>query len=375
MMPGYGRADTSLVGRWWWTVDRWSLVALFVLMAFGAVLIVAASPAVSERIGLDTFSLAKRQLVLQPLAIALMLGLSLLSARWIRRVGVLGLLASLVLLVLTLAVGNEIKGAVRWINLGGFSLQASEFAKPCFAIGAGWLFALGQEHREFPGWAAATALWAVMVGLLLMQPDLGQAVMMSAIFGVQFFLAGLPWFLVGGFAALGLAGIGGAYFLFPHVAQRIDSFLDPAAGDRYQIDRSLEAFADGGLFGRGPGEGRVKEVLPDAHADFVFAVAGEELGLLACLVLVLLFAFIMLRGFTRALGENNLFVLLASAGLFTQFGLQALINMGSSLHLIPTKGMTLPFVSYGGSSLIALAIGMGMALALTRRYAGQGGAP
>lgn len=375
MTPSYGRGDTSLVGRWWWTVDRWSLVALFVLMAFGAVLIVAASPAVSERIGLDTFSLAKRQLVLQPVAIALMLGLSLFSPRWIRRIGVLGLLGSLVLLVLTLLLGSEIKGAVRWINLGGFSLQASEFAKPCFAIGAGWLFALGQEHREFPGWAAATALWAVMVGLLLMQPDLGQAVVMSAIFGVQFFLAGLPWFLVGGFAALGLAGIGGAYFLFPHVAQRIDSFLDPAAGDRYQIDRSLEAFADGGLFGRGPGEGRVKEVLPDAHADFVFAVAGEELGLLACLLLVMLFGFIMLRGFSRALSENNLFVLLASAGLFTQFGLQALINMSSSLHLIPTKGMTLPFVSYGGSSLIALAMGMGMALALTRRHAGQGGAP
>lgn len=375
MTPSYGRGDTSLVGRWWWTVDRWSLVALFVLMALGAVLIVAASPAVSERIGLDTFSLARRQLVLQPVAIALMLGLSLFSPRWIRRIGVLGLLGSLVLLVLTLLVGSEIKGAVRWINLGGFSLQASEFAKPCFAIAAGWLFALGKEHSEFPGWIAATALWALMVALLLMQPDLGQAVVMSAIFGVQFFLAGLPWFLVGGFAALGLAGIGGAYFLFPHVAQRIDSFLDPSAGDRYQIDRSLEAFADGGLFGRGPGEGRVKEVLPDAHADFVFAVAGEELGLLACLLLVLLFAFIMLRGFARALAENNLFVLLSAAGLFTQFGLQALINMGSSLHLIPTKGMTLPFVSYGGSSLIALAIGMGMALALTRRHAGQGGAP
>ncbi len=371
MMAAYGRGDTSLVGRWWWTIDRWSLVALLLLMAFGAVLIVAASPAVSERIGLDSFSLAKRQLVLLPVAIALMLGLSLFNVRWIRRIGVLGLLGSMALLVLTLVLGSEIKGAVRWINIGGFSLQASEFAKPCFAVAAGWIFALGREHREFPGWMVATALWAVMVMLLLLQPDLGQAVVVSAIFGVQFFLAGLPWFLVGAFAALGLAGIGGAYFLFPHVAQRIDSFLDPAAGDRYQIDRSLEAFADGGLFGRGPGEGRVKEVLPDAHADFVFAVAGEELGLLACLLLVLLFAFVMLRGFGRALGESNLFVLLAATGLFTQFGLQALINMGSSLHLIPTKGMTLPFVSYGGSSLIALALGMGMAMALTRRHAGR----
>jgi len=195
------------------------------------------------------------------------------------------------------------------------------------------------------------------------------------IFGVQFFLAGLPWFLVAGLMGMGLAGIAGAYFLFPHVAQRIDSFLDPQAGDRYQIDRSLEAFANGGLFGRGPGEGRVKEVLPDAHADFIFAVAGEELGLVACLLLVSLFAFIMLRGFARAVGDNSLFVMLAATGLLTQFGLQALINMASALHLMPTKGMTLPFVSYGGSSLLALALGMGMTLALTRRHAGPGGAP
>ncbi|SMF71014.1 cell division protein FtsW [Tistlia consotensis] len=375
MTPSYGRGDTSIIGRWWWTIDRWTLAALFVLMAFGAVLIVAASPAVSERIGLATFSLAKRQLVLQPLAIALMLGVSLFNPRWIRRFGVLGLIGSLVLLILTPFVGTEIKGAVRWIDLGGFSIQASEFAKPCFAVATGWMFALGQEHRQFPGWAAACALWALMVALLLMQPDLGQTVVISTIFGVEFFLAGLPWFLVIAFAIAGLAGIGGAYFLFPHVAQRIDSFLDPAAGDRYQIDRSMEAFADGGLFGLGPGEGRVKEVLPDAHADFVFAVCGEELGLLACLLLVALFAFVMLRGFGRALRENNLFVLLSAAGLFTQFGLQALINMSSSLHLIPTKGMTLPFVSYGGSSLIALSVGMGMALALTRRNAGQGGQP
>ena len=375
MTPASGRGDTSLVGRWWWTVDRWSLVALLALMAFGAVLIVAASPAVSERIGLDTFALARRQLALLPFAIALMLVLSLSSPRWIRRLGVVGMAGSLLLLLMTLLVGTEIKGAVRWVNLGGFSLQASEFAKPCFAVATAWLFALGREQREFPGWVAASALWGLMVALLLLQPDLGQAVVVSVIFGVQFFLAGLPWFLVAGLMGMGLAGIAGAYFLFPHVAQRIDSFLDPQAGDRYQIDRSLEAFANGGLFGRGPGEGRVKEVLPDAHADFIFAVAGEELGLVACLLLVSLFAFIMLRGFARAVGDNSLFVMLAATGLLTQFGLQALINMASALHLMPTKGMTLPFVSYGGSSLLALALGMGMTLALTRRHAGPGGAP
>src|SRR3546814_573654 len=196
--------------------------------------------------------------------------------------------------------------------------------------------------------------------MLLAQPDLGMAVIVTAVWGIQFFLAGLPMILVVGLAALGAAGLVGSYFLFSHVASRIDRFLDPSSGDSYQIDRSLEAFMNGGLWGTGPGEGTVKLYLPDAHADFIFAVAGEEFGLFWCLVLVALFAFIVLRGFFRLNDDGNLFVVLAGAGLLVQFGLPDLINMGSTLHLIPTKGMTLPFVSYGGSSLIALGIGMGM---------------
>ena len=197
--------------------------------------------------------------------------------------------------------------------------------------------------------------------------------MISAIFFGQFFLAGLPMALVVGMGALGVLGLIGAYFTFSHVASRIDRFLDPASGDSYQVDRAMEAFARGGLWGRGPGEGTVKSTIPDSHADFIFAVAGEEFGLIACLLVVSLFAFVVLRGLARMTQESNLFVLLAGAGLLIQFGLQALINMGSTLHLIPTKGMTLPFVSYGGSSLLALALGMGMLLALTRRrYGGSG---
>jgi cell division protein FtsW len=371
-MSGFARTDTSLLGRWWWTIVRWTLLSVAVLMGLGAILILAASPAVSERIGLGAFSLAKRQLVLLPLAGAMMFAMSLLSPRWVRRAAVLGFLGSLVLMVATLMIGPEIKGATRWINLGGFSLQPSEFVKPCFAVVAAWMFALGKEQENFAGAGVAFGLWTLVVLLLLLQPDFGQAFVVSAVFGVQFFLAGLPMLLVAALALLGIVGIFGAYFLLPHVTQRIDSFFDPDVGDRYQIERSMEAFMNGGLFGRGPGEGTVKLYLPDAHADFVFAVAGEELGLIACLLIVGIFAFVVLRGFTRLLGENNLFVMLAATGLLTQFGLQALINMGSALHLMPTKGMTLPFISYGGSSLMALALGMGMVLALTRRRVGTG---
>jgi cell division protein FtsW len=215
-------------------------------------------------------------------------------------------------------------------------------------------------------------LYGAVVVLLLKQPDLGQTFVVSCVWFGQFFLAGLPMIAVGILGILGISGLIGAYFIFPHVSSRIDRFLDPAAGDNYQVSRSLEAFMNGGMFGTGPGQGTVKMSLPDAHADFVFAVAGEELGLIWCLILVGLFAFIVMRGFSRVVRDDNLFVLLAGSGLLIQFGLQAAINMGSALHLMPTKGMTLPFISYGGSSLLALGLGMGMVLALTRKRSGGG---
>src|SRR5579863_6300657 len=206
--------------------------------------------------------------------------------------------------------------------------------------------------------------------MLIKQPDFGMAVVVAAVWFAQFVLAGLRLYWAAAGALAGLGGLAGAYVWLPHVTSRVNRFLDPAAGENYQVNRSLEAFANGGLWGRGPGEGLVKDHLPDAHADFVFAVAGEEFGLIVCLVIVGVFAFIVLRGFSRLLQEGNLFVLLAATGLLIQFGLQAVINMASTLHLIPTKGMTLPFLSYGGSSMLALALGMGMLLALTRRRLG-----
>ena len=374
-MIGVARNDTSLFGLWWWTVDRWTLAAVATLIGFGVILILAASPAAGQRIGLDGFYLAQRHLTLLPLALALMFTVSLLSPRWVKRIAVIGFAAAILLCLLTLFVGAEIKGATRWITLAGFSLQPSEILKPTFAVVCAWMFAHGAKDPTFPGAWITAGLGLLSVALLMLQPDVGQTFVLTAVWSVQFFLAGLPMLWVALIAVSAAVALTGAYFALPHVAQRIDSFLDPSAGDRYQIQRSMEAFMNGGLFGRGPGEGTVKGLLPDAHSDFIFAVAGEELGLLACLLIVALFAFVVLRGFSRAFHDNSLFVLLATAGLLTQVGLQSLINMASSLHLMPTKGMTLPFISYGGSSLLALALTLGMVLALTRRRVGPGGEP
>ncbi|RMD61231.1 MAG: cell division protein FtsW [Alphaproteobacteria bacterium] len=375
-MIGVPRTDTSILGRWWWTVDRWTLAALIALMAIGAMLILTVSPAAAERIGgLGAFQLAQRQIAYLSLALATMIGVSLLEPRAVRRLAIVGMITTLGLLVLTLLVGPEIKGATRWLSIAGVSFQPSEFAKPFFAVTAAWLIAAHKTDPRVPGLWLAGGLWLALTALLLLQPDFGQSVVVGAVWGLQLFLAGLPLVWIGILAAFGIFGLVGAYLTLPHVAARIDRFLDPAAGDQYQIARSMEAFMNGGLFGRGPGEGRIKALLPDAHSDFIFAVAGEELGAIACLVIVALFAFIVLRGFARLFNESSLFTLVACTGLFAQFGIQALINMASALHLIPTKGMTLPFISYGGSSLIALGLGMGMVLAFTRRRIGAGGVP
>ncbi|NQU59824.1 MAG: cell division protein FtsW [Rhodospirillales bacterium] len=369
-MSAIARTDNSLVGRWWWTVDRWSLAALGAIIFIGAILTLAASPAVAERLGFDTFHFAKRQFVFLGLSIAIMFATSVLSAQSIRRTGMVLLAGSMVLMVATLLFGAEIKGATRWLYVWGFSLQPSEFVKPGFAVVAAWMFAEQRLDERFPGYAIATGLFIAAAVLLLMQPDVGMTLVVATVWAVQFFVAGLPLILVLGIGFLFLGASVGAYFAFDHVQIRVNNFLDPQGGENYQVSRALEAFQNGGWAGRGPGEGRVKEVLPDAHADFIFAVAGEEFGLILCLVLVALFAFVVLRGFNRVLKDNDLFSLLAVTGLLVQFAVQAIINMASNINLMPPKGMTLPFVSYGGSSTVALAFGMGMVLALTREWPG-----
>jgi cell division protein FtsW len=361
------RADTSTLGRWWWSVDRLTLLALAVLIGFGYVMMLAASPAVAERIHVSRDSFILKQVVFLMVAALIIVAVSLLSPKGVRRLALAGCIVALGLTALTLVAGVEIKGARRWIALPGMSVQPSEFLKPCFAVVAAWLLAEGKRTRGFPGMAIAFAVYAVILMLLKSQPDIGMLAVVTAVFFAQLFVGGLNLFFVGVGAAM-FAGAGvGAYAFFPHVRSRVTRFLDPAAGDSYQVNRALEAFGNGGLLGRGPGEGRIKDVLPDAHADFVFAVMGEEFGMIVCALVLFLFAFIVMRGLLRLLAEHDEFIILASSGLVASFGLQAFVNMASSLHLIPTKGMTLPFVSYGGSSVLAVALGMGMLLALTRR--------
>jgi cell division protein FtsW len=362
------RTDTSTLGRWWWSVDRWTLGALLALIAIGYVMMLAASPAVAQRIGAASRHMfLERQVFYSTLAVIVMVGCSLLTPRWVLRIAILGALGALALTALTLVAGTEIKGARRWLSLPGMSLQPSEFLKPCLAVVCAWLMAEGKRTRRFPGLILAFMLIGIVAVLLKQQPDIGMLAVIVAVFLAQVFVSGinLMWVVAGAGGVAGLAVL--AFTLHGHVRSRVQRFLDPEAGDNFQIRMSLEAFGNGGLLGRGPGEGRVKDALPDAHADFVFPVAAEEFGLVACLIILSIFAFVVIRGLLRLTHERDVFVALAATGLLVQFGLQAFINMGSSLHLIPTKGMTLPFVSYGGSSSIALAIGMGFLLALTRR--------
>jgi cell division protein FtsW len=270
-------------------------------------------------------------------------------------------------MVAALLVGPEIKGAHRWLVFGPLSVQPSEFVKPAFVVLAAAALAERNRVAGFPGLAVASTLFAVVAVLLVLQPDFGQTLLLSMVFAGLLFLVGMRWYWMAAIGGLGLAGAVGAYLLVPHVASRIDRFIDPDAGDRFQVNTALNAFMHGGITGVGPGEGELKVRLPDAHTDFIFAVAAEEFGLAVCVGLVLLFGVVIWRTLQRAQEETDHFIQLASAGLAMLFGLQALINVAVSLNLMPAKGMTLPFVSYGGSSMLAMAVTIGMLLALTRQ--------
>ena len=368
-MANLSPVDNSTLGRWWWSVDRWTLGAVGMLIGFGYIMMLAASPAVAERIGSSRDLFILKQVLFLAAAGATVVAVSVMSPRSVRRLALIGCIVALALTAATMVIGVEIKGARRWISLPGLSVQPSEFLKPCFAVVAAWLISEGRRTPRFPGRILAMGIYLLIALLLKSQPDVGMLAVITAVLFAQLYIAGLNVVMVG----IGMLGFGGAgvaaYFLFPHVQKRVENFLHPgdAINADYQPHTALEAFGNGGLLGRGPGEGRVKDVLPDAHADFVFAVAGEEFGMLVCLIIVGVFAFIVLRGMLRLLKEHDMFIVLSCAGLVTGFGLQAFVNMASSLQLIPTKGMTLPLISYGGSSALAVALGMGMLLALTRR--------
>lgn len=366
MKKAIARTDDSVLGRWWWSVDHFLLSVLFALLGMGIFLSFSATPPVAERLKLETYFLIKHQAVFLIISVIVMLGISMQTPRTIRRLSFVVLLGAFILLALVLAYGSQIKGSSRWIRIFGISVQPSEIAKPAFAVVAAWLISLGKQQEHFRGTLIASCVYCALAALLISQPDFGMTVTVSVIFGTELFLSGISMIWMYVLIVLGIIGSLSAYFLIPHVHSRVNRFLFPETGDTFQVRTAMEAFQNGGLIGKGPGEGQIKNILPDAHTDFIMAVAAEEYGLLFCLLLVSLFALIVLRGFYLIFKDKNLFTLLAVSGLLVQFGLQALINIASSLSMIPTKGMTLPFISYGGSSLVSLGFGMGIVLALTR---------
>jgi len=365
------RAHRSPLSDWWWTVDRPMVSLVLVLLLTGLVFSFAASPPVAERLGLESLHFVVRHALYVPVAVAVMLGVSMLTPRQIRRTALVMLVVFLALLVLVLFVGEEIKGSRRWLFIAGMSIQPSELIKPAFIVITAWLFAEGSRRPDVPGKMLAVALLVITATLLVAEPDLGQTVLFVAVWGALFFLAGVNTIVVAGLGGLGLIGLFSAYYAFPHVAGRINRFLDPESGDNFQIMTAMQSFERGGWSGTGPGEGIMKRVLPDSHTDFVFAVVGEEFGILLCLLIVALFSALVMRGLMQAFRRNSAFERMAIAGLATQIGIQAFINMGVNLHILPAKGMTLPFISYGGSALISSAITMGFLLALSRRSPDQ----
>jgi cell division protein FtsW len=363
----FSRERKTPIAEWWWTVDRELLFALVALMGFGVLLSFAASPPVAERIGLGPWHFTQRHVMFCIPALAVMIAASLVNARWARVIALVTLIGGIGLLAMTLRYGVEVKGARRWVSFMGQSLQPSEFVKPAYAIMAAWFISEQMKRKDVPGQIFAMATTGLVVALLLLQPDVGQTALMVATYGALLFLSGISWWVIGGLAG-GAVGLGGlAYLAFPHVARRIDAFVNPETGDNYQAERALESLLEGGWFGMGPGEGIAKRYLPDAHADFVFAAGASEFGIVFCLMLVCLIGFIVVRALNLALSQQSLFNRLAASALAVQFGVQSAINLTVNLNLIPPKGMTLPFVSYGGTSMIAIALGMGLLLSLTRR--------
>ena len=360
------RADRSRVADWWFTVDHVLLGAILAIVGAGLVLSLAASPAVAIKKGLPTFYFVERHVIFSAAGVVIMLAVSLFSPLAVRRFALALFAAAIAGMIAVHFFGSDIQGARRWLSLFGHSLQPAEFAKPAFVILSAWLFAESQRRNEMPAVPIAIFLVLLMAGLLLIEPDVGQMLLIILVWGALYYLSGQP--LVGALI-VGICGALGsvfAYTTFDHVRLRFDRFIAPTPGDNSQVDRAIQSFSEGGFLGRGPGEGTIKTALPDAHTDFIFAVVAEEYGVVACLVLLGLFAFVVMRALKTAAREPDRATRLSIQGLALLFGLQALINMGVNVGLLPAKGITLPFISAGGSSMIAVSITLGMLLALTR---------
>lgn len=359
------RSDNPFI-RWWLSIDRISLMMILALAVFGIVMVGTASPSVATRIGLDGYHFLLRHIMFLVPAMGALFILAWFQPQNIWRLATFLYIGAFLGVVLTLVSGVEIKGATRWIRVIGFSVQPSEFLKPAFIILSAWLLSKQKSQDAFPGILMALGLYAITVGVLIMQPDFGMFFLVSVVFGMQIFLAGCPLRYVVILGGIGILGVVLAYATLGHVQSRIDRFLFPEGADTYQVDRSKEAFMNGGLIGTGPGQGTVKNQVPDIHSDFIFTAVGEEMGFLLTAILVGCFGYLFYRLFSRFSRSESIFVMLAGGGLTFMLVVQCFIHMGSTLQLIPAKGMTLPLISYGGSSLVAVGITFGLILALSR---------
>lgn len=369
-MFSFARHSKSKISNWWWTVDKVSFSLVLFLIFIGAMLVLSASPSAAHRDRLvDDFSFIKKQTVFICAGLVILIGISMQSLRTIRRLAILGFFCAFAGVILTYFVGDATKGAARWIKFAGFSLQPSEFIKPMFIVVTAWLLDASKKIDDFPGKTLSLGLYVVTAASVFGQPDLGMTVLITSVWCMQIFLAGIPLWVVGSMAVFGVVLISGSYFLLAHVRDRIDRFLASENEIGSQIQKSMDAFANGNLLGQGPGDGFVKMTLPDVHTDFIFSLAGEEYGVWLPSMIVIIFGIIVVRAMRNSVKDNNLFVMYATTGLAASIGLQATVNMCSTLQIIPAKGMTLPFISYGGSSMLASCLAMGMLLAITRKNA------
>ena len=369
--PRYGRSDTSSVAKWFWEIDKVLVILVAVLIAIGLIAVAAASPAAGQRLSGENATVQPlyyfyRQLVWIALAIPVMIGVSMLNKQAARRLCLLGAALLIVALFLVPIVGNEVNGARRWLGAGFAQFQPSEFLKPLFIVAIAWLLSLKDKDPSLPVVPLSAMITGVVALLLMRQPNFGETIIFVTAWVLLITLSGAPMKFLYMLGAGGVAVVILAYLFYPVATARIDGFLF-SEGDQYQVESALRTLTHGGLFGVGPGAGTSKFTLPEPHTDYIFSVIGEEFGIIACLAIAILYMTIVVRVLVRLLAEEDKFLVLAGAGLVCQFGLQALINMAVNVHIAPSKGMTLPFISYGGSSMIALAMGFGLLLAFTRR--------
>ena len=369
--PRLSRADRTPLGLWFWEIDRVLLLLVSMLIAIGLVAVAAASPVAAQKLSTTTASLDPlyyfyRQLMWVIVGVPVMLAISMLPKAQARRFAIYGTLTFLALLFLVPLIGASVNGAQRWIGSGMFRLQPSEFLKPFFAVALAWVLSLRLHDQTLPVVPLSFVLTGVIAVLLMGQPDLGQTIIFAATWFVLVLVAGLSMRIMAGLGVAGFVGLVLAYFFYPVAQQRINIWLF-AEGDSFQVDKAHATLTAGGLIGTGPGAGLAKFQLPEAHTDYIFSVIGEEFGIIACIAIAVLYLAIIVRVLVRLLDEEDSFLILAVCGLVAQFGGQAVINMAVNTQLFPSKGMTLPFISYGGSSMLALSIGMGLLLSLTRR--------